>query len=200
MSLYPFNTNWGPRQAQTDAPGVRTQLGAVVVYSPGSLAAADADAYVTSTNMKNGAYTLVQNAPPVGARNVTVTHTAVGAADTLGMITVAGRDLAGNTISEDITPSAGATAQGVKAFASITSITGSGWTINEGNDTITVGYGDVIGLPDVLTDTAQVLAASLNNVRESTHPTVTVGTALSANTVDLNSALNGTAVKIYYML
>jgi len=53
----------------------------------------------------------------------------------------------------------------------------------------------------MLTDTAQVVAASLNNVREGTHPTVTVSaTALESNTVDLNSALAGTPVKIYYFL
>lgn len=200
MSLYPFNTNWGPRQAQTDAGGVLSRLMALVMYTPGSPAAADADAYVASTNMKNGAYTLAATAPDVGARNVTVTHTAVGTADTLGTITVVGKDLAGNAVTEVITPSSGTTAQGARAFASITSITGAGWTINEGNDTIIVGYGDVLGLPDVLTDKAQVLAASLNNTREGTFPAVTVGSALSQNTVDLNSALNGTAVKIYYML
>jgi len=68
-------------------------------------------------------------------------------------------------------------------------------------DKITVGFGAVIGLPDKLTDTAQVLCASLNNVREGTHPTVTVSaTLLENNTVDLSSALDGTPVKIYYLV
>jgi hypothetical protein len=206
MSLYPFNTNWnaGARLAQTDAPGVFTVLGTGVMYTPGSPALDDVDYFVASANMKNGAYVLAHTAPDVGARNVTVTQTAGDTEDTNGKITVTGTNLAGEAISEEITPNAGATVAGAKAFASITAIVGSGWAIDavEGtNDTITVGFGALIGLPDKLSDTAQVLCASLNNVREGTHPTVTVDSAnLEGNTVDLNSALAGTPVKIYYIV
>lgn len=204
MSLYPFNTNWGPRRAQTDVPGVLTTLGAVVVYSPGSPALDDADWYVASVDMKVGAYTLAHTAPDVGARNVTVTQTAVGTEDTNGTITVVGTDLAGNVISETITPKAGATVAGAKAFATVTSVTGAGWVIDGVEataDKITVGFGSLIGLPDKLTDTAQVLAVSLNNVKEATAPTVTVSpTALESNTVELDSALNGKPVKVYYIV
>lgn len=203
MSLYPFNTNW-PRRAQTDVPTIRTTLGAGVMYTPGSPLLDDADYYVASTNMKNGAYALVKTAPDVGARNVTVTQTANDTADTSGTITVTGTDLAGNVISEVITPEAGKTIAGARAFATITSIVGAGWAIDavEGtNDTITVGFGALIGLPDMLTDTAQVLAASLNNAREAVAPTVTVSPVeLSLNTLGLTSALNGTPVKVYYWL
>jgi len=203
MSLFPFNTNW-TRRAQTDSPDVTVVLGSGVMYTPGSPALDDNDYYVASTNMKNGAYTLAHSAPDVGARNVTVTQTAGDTEDTNGKITVTGTNLAGDTITEEITPNAGATVAGAKAFATITSIVGSGWVIDgaEGtNDTVVVGFGALIGLPDMLTDSAQVLAASVNNVREGTHPTVTVSaTALESNTVDLNSALAGTPVKIYYFL
>lgn len=200
MSLYPFNTNWGPRRAQSDA-GVLTTLVSQVSYSPGSPLVADVDWYVVSANMKVGTYTLANAAPDVGARNVTVSHTAVGAADTLGTITVAGTNLAGAAISEVITPVSGTTVQGAKAFASVTSVTGAGWVISEGNDTITVGFGERLGLPDMLADTAQVLSASLNGVRQTTHPTVAVSAAvLESNTCDLSSALNGTPVTIYYLV
>lgn len=204
MSLYPFNTNWKPRRAQTDVPGVFTTLEAVVCYSPGSPALDDADWYVVSADMKVGAYTLAHTAPDVGARNVTVTQTAVDTEDTNGTIVVVGKDLAGNTITETLTPDAGKTVAGTKAFAEITSITGAGWAVDasEGKaDKITVGFGALIGLPDKLTDTAQVLAASLNNVKEAVAPTVTVSaTVLSQNTVDLSSALNGKPVKVYYLV
>jgi hypothetical protein len=153
--------------------------------------------------MKVGAYTLAHTAPDCGARNVTVTQTITNAAeDTNGTIVIVGKDLAGNTITETLTPNGGATVAGAKAFAEITSITGAGWVINGADpDTVTLGFGALIGLPDMLTDTAQVLCASLNNVREGTHPTVTVSaTALENNTVDLNSALNGTPVKVYYVV
>jgi len=201
MSLFPFNTNWKTRYAQTDVKGTFTQLGQGVMYTPGSPALDDVDYFVASANMKVGAYTLAHTAPDVGARNVTVTQTAVDAEDTNGTIVVVGKDLAGNTITETLTPNDGATVAGAKAFAEITSITGADWVIGGGNDTITVGFGALIGLPDKLTDTAQVLCASLNNVKQGTAPAVAVSaTALESNTVDLDSALDGTPVKIYYIL
>ena len=202
-TLFPYNTNWqsGARKAQSDVPGVLTTLGTGVMYSPGSPVVDDVDWYVASVDMKVGAYTLAHTAPDVGARNVTVTQTAVDAEDTNGTIVIVGTDLAGNVITETLTPNAGATVAGAKCFATITSITGVGWVTDGGKDKVTLGFGSLIGLPDKLTDTAQVFAASLGNAREGTHPTVTVSaTALESNTVDLNSALNGTPVKIYYWL
>ncbi len=201
MGLYPFNKNWGARRAQTDVRGTYTTLKAPVMYTPGSPLLDDVDWFVTSVNMKVGAYTLAHTAPDCGARNVTVSQTAVGAEDTNGTIVVVGTDLAGNAITETITPNGGATVAGAKCFATITSVTGAGWVIGEGNDTVTVGFGALIGLPDKLTDTAQVLCASLNNAKQATAPTVTVSaTALESNTVDLDSALDGTPVKVYYLV
>lgn len=201
MSLYPLNTNWGPRRAQTDVVGTLSTLLSPVMYTPGSPVVDDTNWFVESVNMKVGAYTLAHTAPDVGARNVTVTQTAVGAEDTNGTIVVVGTDLAGAVITETLTPNAGATVAGAKCFKTITSITGAGWVIGEGNDTVVIGFGSLIGLPDKLADTAQVLAVSLNNVKQATAPTVTVSaTALENNTVDLDSALDGTPVKIYYIV
>ncbi len=190
-------------RAQTAVSSIKNWLGAGVMYTPGSPVLDDVDWYVASANMKVGAYTLANTAPDVGARNVTVSQTITNAAeDTNGTIVIVGTDLGGNAITETITPNGGATVAGAKCFASITSITGAGWVINGADaDTITVGFGALIGLPDKLTDTAQVLAVSLNNVKQATAPTVTVSsTALESNTVDLDSALDGTAVKIYYVI
>lgn len=103
--------------------------------------AAVTNRYVTSTNMKVGTYTLA-NTTPVwqGGAFVTVTHTQVGGVtDTLGTIAVVGVDLAGNVRSESITPLDGTVATGLIAFRTITSITGVGWVINTGNDTIVAG-------------------------------------------------------------
>jgi hypothetical protein len=203
MGFFPFNTNRA-RRAQSDVPGTTTLMGAGVMYTPGSPVVDDVDWFVASVDMKVGAYTLAHTAPDVGARNVTVTQTATDTEDTNGTIVVVGTDLAGDAITETITPNAGATVAGAKAFATITSITGVGWVIDgvEGTkDKVTVGFGALIGLPDMLTDTAQVIAASLNNVREAADPTVTVSaTVLDLNTVDLGSALNGTPVKVYYVV
>lgn len=103
--------------------------------------AAVGNRFVASTNMKVGAYT-VANASPAwgGGCRVTVTHTQVGGVtDTLGTIVVTGRDLAGQAISETLTPSSGATVTGTRVFRTVESVTGVGWVIDTGNDTITVG-------------------------------------------------------------
>lgn len=169
----------------------------IIPFSAGSPAAASANYIVESTNMKNGAYTVAHATLDV-ARNVTVTQTAVGVADTAGTITVAGTNIYGEAISEEITPSAGSTVQGAKAFKTITSVTGSGWIINEGNDTIVVGTGGKLGLPVCLSrDT--IVNAYLGGTRESTRPTVAFDDdEVEKNTVLLNSALNGSAVIIDY--
>ena len=103
--------------------------------------AAVANRYVASANMKVGAYTLA-NTTPVwqGAAFVTVTHTTVAVGtDDLGTIEVVGTDLTGAARSETITPLADTVATGTIPFRSITSITGAGWVIAGGNDTIVVG-------------------------------------------------------------
>jgi hypothetical protein len=97
--------------------------------------------FVTSTNMKVGAYTVANATMPTtpGARRVTVTHTAVTGNDTLGTITVTGTDLRGAVITDVITPLAGTVATSTKFFVTVTDVVGAGWVINTGNDTIVVG-------------------------------------------------------------
>jgi hypothetical protein len=102
--------------------------------------AAVANRYVVSTNMKVGAYTLANTTPAWnGAGLVTITHTSVTGTDTLGTVAVVGIDLTGATRTDTITPIADSTATGTIPFRTITSITGAGWVINTGNDTIVVG-------------------------------------------------------------
>ena len=81
---------------------------------------------------------------------------------------------------------------------------GAGWIIGGGagtEDAIKIGTSESLGLPDKLSDTAQVLFASLAAVKEATAPAVVVhATTLAKNTVNLNSALNASAVKVYYLV
>lgn len=111
--------------------------------------AAVTNRFVTSVDMKVGAYSLANSGamPTEGARHVTVAVTAVGTADTMGTIVVAGKDLANNSISETLTPIAGQTVTGTKWFASVASVTGAGWAIDavEGTkDTVIVGCGAAV--------------------------------------------------------
>ena len=102
--------------------------------------AAVANRFVASTNMIVGAYT-VANPSPVwaGACLVTVTHTTATGTDTLGTIAIVGTDINNRALTETITPLDGTVATGTKFFRTITTITGAGWVINGGNDTIVVG-------------------------------------------------------------
>ena len=199
MGLYPFNTNLS-REAQSDVDGEHTKLLSPVMYTPGSPAVADVDYYFTGV-MALGAYALLHTAPDVGARNVTIKRTDAGAADTFGTVVIVGTDLDGAVITETLTPTVSATEYGTtRAFKTITSITSVGWVIGDAADTFVIGMGNLIGLPDKLTDTGQFLFASLNNVKEATAPTVTVSASvLALNTADLNSAHNGTPTKLYYL-
>ena len=102
--------------------------------------AAVTNRFVVSTNMIVGAYA-VANASPAwqGGCNITATITAVTGNDTAGTLTIVGTDLAGSTQTEVITLTAGVGGTGTKTFRTVTSITGAGWVINVGNDTIVVG-------------------------------------------------------------
>lgn len=108
--------------------------------------AADDDRFLVSVDMKVGAYTLDQTTiGSQGAKHVMVTHTATNTADTLGTVTIVGRDLAGQTITEVITPVSGQAVEGTKWFRSLISATGDGWVIDgeEGaEDKIEIGFGD----------------------------------------------------------
>jgi len=110
-------------------------------------AAADPNRFLEVANgaMKNAAYTLTATLtmPEAGtARQLTLTHVTVAAGtDTLGTVTVVGKNLAGETITEVITPVADSLVAGTKWFKSVTTVTGAGWTAVGGTDTIVIGCG-----------------------------------------------------------
>jgi hypothetical protein len=104
--------------------------------------AAVANRFVTSTNMKVGAYTIANGgvATWAGGFLVTLTHSTVAAGtDTLGTVTIVGRDMAGAVQTEVLTPVADSLVTGTKVFRSVTSATGAGWVITGGNDTLVIG-------------------------------------------------------------
>ena len=128
------------------------------LVSFGAALLADVDKVVVSVDMKVGAYTIA--AQPDIPRNITVTVTATDTADTMGTVVVVGTDIEGQPITETITPAAGSTVAGTKAFKTVTSVTGAGWVVDaaEGTkDKITVGIGTALGLPFKIIDNGQVL-------------------------------------------
>jgi hypothetical protein len=156
-------TLWGAGQIRDAAGNIITPAvrGVANVYAAdlGAPEVASTD-WFFSGDMANGSYELVQTTPPDGlARNVTATATAVGAADTAGSLLVTGRDNLGRIITEEITPAQGSTVEGARAFASLTTVVGSGWTVDEDNDTIEIGFGDLLGLPSAIRDDPAMTSA-----------------------------------------
>jgi hypothetical protein len=184
-----------------DVSGVENILLRPVAFEAGQPVVADPDRIVTITEMIVGAYTVAQASAAGGiALNVTVTHADDGATDTLGTVDIVGTDINDQVLLETITPGANATVQGTRAFKTVISVTGVDWVTGGNADDITVGFGELIGLPDYMPHD-RILFAMLNNVREGTHPTVTSSeTVLALNTVDLSTALGGTVVVIYYLV
>lgn len=114
-------------------------------------------------------------------------------ANVTGDVVIAGTNLGGAAITETIALNAANVVQGNLAFATITSITLPPYdTAN--TERVRVGLGAKLGLPVYLArDT--VIAAFLDGVREATLPTVETSlSALAANTVTLDSALDGGVV------
>jgi hypothetical protein len=205
MSFFPFNPNVpAARRMQSDVPGLYTErfFGCRYHLTAAEAAVNDDDYFVVSVDMKVGEYTLAKTVMPGNvARNIIVTQTKTDTEDTNGTIVIVGTDLAGNAITETLTPKDGTVVAGAKCFRAITSMTGVGWAVDavQGTkDKVKIGFGSKIGLPDLL-ESNTVFFAVLGGTREAVAPTVTSSTtALESNGVTLASALNGTAVDICY--
>lgn len=83
-----------------------------------------------------------------------------------------------------------------------TAATSANTTAGVPYDTISVGWGDKLGIPYKLAHNTVIPGMTFKgNTREGTEPTVAVSaTSLESNTVDLNSALDGSVVDIYLMV
>ncbi len=167
-------------------------------------AAIVADRYFASAAMHNGAYAVANDGLPGDsmAHNVTMCVTDVGGTDTRGTITVVGKDFDGDKITEVFTPGAtGVTVPGLKAFKQVTSITGAGWVTADGADTIVIGFGELVGLPDcLLTDENDVLLVAHNTALVNA-PTVTHdATVLALNKVTVPTGDGAKVLRVIYQI
>ncbi len=132
---------------------------------------------------------------PAVPRNVTATAGGTAGDVKAVAVTVTGRDSDGRRITETLpvfTVDTAGTVVGSKAFASIESY--SVPAMDGTGATVAIGTGAKLGL-GVRLGHNSVIAAFLAGAREGTAPTVAVDlAAVEANTITLNSALNGTAV------
>lgn len=138
-------------------------------------------------------YTTFDGSMPY-ARNVT----AVCSDTQTGIMVITGSDINDDVITESVTLASAVAVTSTKAFKTVTSIR---LPIKVGVETINVGWGDKIAVPFKLRDAADrpVVEATLAGVIETTAPTLTASvTDLAKNLIDLDSALNGSEVCIYY--
>ena len=69
------------------------------------------------------------------------------------------------------------------------------------NDTVTIGYGNVLGVPFYLNYTDQLIQCSLDDTIETTRATVTADDdEMEENTIHLSTALNGKIVRAYLIV
>jgi hypothetical protein len=197
---YPENPGLG-QLLQTDVEGVTVDksFGAHMQIAAASATVASTTAVhaaVTDTGVQQVVTTAITN--PNIVRNITATAGGTAADIKAIAVIIAGTNYLNEAITETLpvfTENTAGSVVGSKAFKTVTSITipahdGTGATTS-------VGYGEKLGLPFLLTHNT-VDYAFLGNTKEATAPTVTVSaTAIESNTIDLNSALNSTVVDIY---
>lgn len=204
MPFYPRNTNYGATLSTDAGIGVTTgqmQVAVLTVAAAAATVASTTGIHAAVTD--NGAQQVVTTAITQPSVPRGITATAGGTAGDIKAIQViiAGTNYAGAAITETLpafTVDTAGTVQGSKAFKTVTSIT---IPAHDGTGATTaIGFNEKIGLPDKL-PTNTVLMASLGGTKEATPPTVVTSTsALESNTVDLNSALNSSEVKVFYMV
>ena len=133
-------------------------------------------------------------------RNLTVTGTGTAADVPADSVVIEGTNINDEAITESFlfTVNDNTAIVGAKAFKTVTKVT---FPAGDGADwQATVGWGDKLGLPYMLSHNT-ILAAYLNNTLEGTAPTVVVDDdEIEKNTIDLHSALNGTVVDAYVIV
>jgi hypothetical protein len=181
----------GPNEAAyAAAAALERGVGPFPRLNIGAATPAVANRFVVSTNMKVGAYALANTTmPTAGTRRITVTHTAVTGTDTLGTIDVVGTDRTGAVISESIVPIANSVATSTKWFQTVTSVTGAGWVINTGNDTLVVGCAAGAGVFDA--------DCTLHSVVVNTTAAGTITLSDSAGTIAVLKASVGEGTYVY---
>jgi hypothetical protein len=138
---------------------------------------------------------------PPYPRNITATAGGTGTDVKAIQVVITGTNIDDEEITETrpaFTVNTTGIVEGAKAFKTVTSVL---IPAHDGTGATTaIGFGDKLGLPYEL-DANTVLLAALGGVREGTAPTVVADAdEIEKNTVDLNSALDGSVVDIYLLV
>lgn len=187
-----INKNYG-KQVFLDSP--QSKAGYLRRQKWTDAVAADADRLKNDQATSNSAITEVTTftAQPDHARKITVTPGGTTASVPAGDVTVEGTNIRGEAITDTITFEANAEEAGstAKAFKTVSKVT---FPIQDGTGaTYDIGVSDALGLDRCMSG-PEVLATYVNEGLESSPATVTFhATDVSRNTVDPDTALDGSA-------
>lgn len=162
----------------------------------------DADQMLATQATSNTVTTTVTSflAQPDVCRNLEILPGGTTADVPAGDITVTGTNFFGETITETFTLTANqATADvGVKAFCSVTSIV---FPVQDGaGATYDFGTGEKLGLKRCMENAGHYLHGTHNDAFEATRATVVADVdEIEKNTVQLNTALDGSDVELFFM-
>jgi hypothetical protein len=179
------------------SPGTRSRVMSETLGSPALGTTTAVHAAVTDNGSQQVVTTAITD--PAVPRNVTATSAGTAGDIKATQVVVAGTNIYDEAITETLpafTVDSATTVVGSKAFKTVTSIT---IPAHDGTGATTaIGVGAKVGLP-VKLDRDTIVNAYLNGVREGTRPTVAFSSsAVESNTVQLSSALAGTAVIVDY--
>jgi len=195
--LQPFNRSYG-EMISTDAPGVAVdqafdahmQISATNATAASATGIHSGIALTSATQTITAAFT-----NPSVPRAMSITGNQAGVT---GNVVITGTNFANAVITETLAANGATEVDGAKAFKTITQVVVP--VLVGAGDSISIGFTEKIGIPYLLPHNT-VLNAYLNNVKESTAPTVTTSaTAIESNTIKLNSTLNGSVVDIYLLV
>lgn len=203
MGFYPTNPLLG-QTVQSEAADLSPDKGFIahLVFTATQAIAASTTgilaAFATSTlaTEKTSGFT-----QPTCAKNVTATAGGTAGDIKAVQVVVEGLDIAGNVISETLpafTVDTAGSVAGSKAFKTITKVTVPG--MDGAGATVAIGFGEILGIPYKL-PTNTCLLGSKGATKEGTAPTVAVNSSvLASNTIDFNSALDGTEMHAYFIV
>lgn len=149
----------------------------------------DDNRFLLSVIMQATAYTLDETTLPADnpPRNVIITHTTDTTTDTLGDAVVDGTDFNDAVIQETITVVADGIATGVKAFKTVTAVTTASWVQVGGvSDLLEVGFGNLLGLSNLLTAASQVFLATLAGLARLPDSITVSASLIEQNTISLD--------------
>ena len=211
IDLQLFSSDWYPvnplvdSELQTDVDGVTAPDEGKIAHlkwTAAQAATADTDGVHAAVTDNGAAQTITTGITnPPCARNITATAGGTAGDIKAVQVLITGTNMLDEVITESLpvfTVDKAGTVVGNKAFKTVTSITipamdGTGATVS-------IGFGDKLGLPYLLSHNT-LLMTFLNNVLEGTAATIAMSaTAIESNTIDLNSALNGTVVDAYLIV